>query len=181
MTTEALEAAIAHHFSGDARAAYEWQRRFDAYVSSEAWQHKRFQKLLSMVGIAAHSYETLDWLAQQASRYPYHCEKCGSRGAHTEVQVHHRHYRNLGNEPLDDLVVLCGFCHQALHNVARATGLPLEVVTAHLMGSLREPWGQGIRDGTAGVASIFANRPVAAPLTFADVQARLRASLRSEA
>jgi hypothetical protein len=170
MTTEALEAAIAHHFSEDARAAYEWELRYNAYISSEAWRHKRLQKLLSLVGITAHSYETIDWLAQHASRHVYRCERCGSRGTHAEVEVHHRHYRNIGNEPLDDLVVLCGFCYQALHNVARAAGLPVDVVTAHLVGPGREPWGNGTADGTMGGAYAFANRRVAAP-TFAHVQA----------
>jgi hypothetical protein len=158
MTTEALEAAIAQHFSEDSRAAYEWQLKYNAYIASEAWQHKRLQKLLSLVGVTAHSYETVDWLAQQASRYLYRCETCGSQGSHAEVQVDHRHYRNLGREPLHDLVILCGFCHQALHKVVRATGLPVEVVTGHLLGPRHQPPGSWTMDG-AGVAAVFANYP----------------------
>ncbi|HWE15803.1 MAG TPA: HNH endonuclease signature motif containing protein [Hyphomicrobiaceae bacterium] len=153
MTTDALDAAIAQHFSKDARAAYEWQLKYNAYIASEAWQHKRLQKLLSLVGVMAHSYETMDWLVQQASRHLYCCETCGARGSHADVQVIHRHYRNLGNEAPHDLVVLCGFCHQALHKVVRSTGFPMEVVTGHLLGPRREPM-----DGKMSAAA-FANHP----------------------
>jgi hypothetical protein len=139
MITEALKAAITQHFSADARADYELQLKHQAYVASEAWQYKRLQKLLSLAGIAAHSYENIDWLAQQASRHLYSCETCGSRGSQAEVQVHHRTYRNLGREPLDDLVILCGFCHQALHKVAHTTGLSVEVVSGLLLGRRQEP------------------------------------------
>jgi hypothetical protein len=159
MTTEALEAAIAQHFSEDAHAAYEWQLKYDVYIASAARQHKRLQKLLSLVGVAAHSYETIEWLALQASRYRYFCETCGSQGSHAEVHVLHRHYRNLGNEAPHDLVALCGFCHQALDKVVRATGLPVEVVIGHLVGLRREPPGGWTVDGTTRAASL-ANHPL---------------------
>jgi hypothetical protein len=149
MTTEALNAAIAQHFSAEARTAYELQLKYDAYIASQEWQHKRLQKLLSLVGIAAYSYESIDWLVQQASRYIYRCEACRAQGTHAEVQVHHRHFRNLGNEPPQDLVVLCSFCHQALQKVVRATGLPMELVTERLVGPWREPPVNRTMDGAA--------------------------------
>jgi hypothetical protein len=41
------------------------------------------------------------------------CERCGSR---KNLQIHHRTYERLGHELLpDDLQVLCGTCHKALH------------------------------------------------------------------
>jgi len=159
MTTQALEAAIALHFSQDARAAYEWQLKYNAYIASEAWQHKRLQKLLSLVGVTAHRYESIEWLVHHASGHHYPCEKCGCKGTHAEIWIHHRRYQNLGQEPLDDLVALCGFCHQALHSVARATGFALEVVTTHIVGPLRESKGNGRTDAPMGVASPIENRP----------------------
>ena len=41
-----------------------------------------------------------------------HCVDCGT--AHN-LQVHHLRYTNLGNEPLADLVTLCGNCHIKRH------------------------------------------------------------------
>lgn len=41
------------------------------------------------------------------------CEACDTR-AHS-LDVHHLHYRNLGHEPLNDLVVLCRECHDHAH------------------------------------------------------------------
>ena len=43
------------------------------------------------------------------------CEKCGyepwKRG------VHHLTYSNVGNEKLDDLIVVCPRCHMELHGI----------------------------------------------------------------
>ena len=47
------------------------------------------------------------------------CFKCGESGR--ILQVHHLHYRSLGNENVaTDLVVLCKECHKALHRQKRA-------------------------------------------------------------
>lgn len=52
----------------------------------------------------------------------YHCQRCGADGraagnsmysggpAHA-LEVHHKHYRDLGHEPLTSLEVLCRPCH----------------------------------------------------------------------
>ena len=42
----------------------------------------------------------------------YRCEKCKTRG---RLDVHHIHYRNLGNEKLSQLRVLCRACHRKEH------------------------------------------------------------------
>ena len=46
------------------------------------------------------------------------CEKCGyipwKPGT---LQVHHLTYKNVGNESLDELIVLCPRCHMELHGI----------------------------------------------------------------
>ena len=37
---------------------------------------------------------------------------CGGRA----TEVHHKTYKNLGSEPLSDLVALCGFCYRGIHS-----------------------------------------------------------------
>jgi 5-methylcytosine-specific restriction endonuclease McrA len=46
--------------------------------------------------------------ARQGSAFPV-CESCGVSPA---TEVHHLSYRRLGNEPLDDLMAVCGPCHR---------------------------------------------------------------------
>lgn len=41
--------------------------------------------------------------------------KCESCGATRNLQVHHRSYTRLGNERLNDLMLLCGDCHWGTH------------------------------------------------------------------
>lgn len=62
------------------------------YLNSEHWKKLRQEKL-----------ET----------YPK-CLKCGKT---TGLQVHHMTYDRLGDEKLDDLKVLCGFCHKNFHRL----------------------------------------------------------------
>ena len=61
------------------------------YLKSPYWQDKR--KLI-------------------LARDNCHCVDCG---ATHNLQVHHLRYINLGNEPLADLITLCGDCHTKRH------------------------------------------------------------------
>lgn len=40
------------------------------------------------------------------------CQECG---ATTRLTGHHRHYLNIGNEPPDDIEILCWPCHRKRH------------------------------------------------------------------
>ena len=44
--------------------------------------------------------------------YGYNCCLCGSRHA---IQVHHRNYRNIFKESMQDLILLCESCHKQFH------------------------------------------------------------------
>jgi len=41
------------------------------------------------------------------------CSVCGVTGV--TLYVHHKTYRNLGHEPMDDLQILCVHCHENAH------------------------------------------------------------------
>jgi 5-methylcytosine-specific restriction endonuclease McrA len=45
------------------------------------------------------------------------CEKCG---CYWILQVHHVTYERLGNERLSDLMAVCKFCHEEMHDKIQA-------------------------------------------------------------
>lgn len=49
-----------------------------------------------------------------ASKMPKECYCCG-RPRHSGMHLHHRTYKNLGNERLMDLVPVCKGCHADIH------------------------------------------------------------------
>lgn len=69
----------------------EYRKFKQDYLKSPEWQHKRHLILAR----------------------DRHCQRCSSKGF---LVVHHLSYRNLGNEPLEDLVLLCTSCHDLVHN-----------------------------------------------------------------
>lgn len=65
---------------------------YSEYLKTEYWQKKRQQ--------------VIEFWGQR-------CMVCDSQEG---LNVHHRTYRNLGNEPILDLVVLCSNCHALFHD-----------------------------------------------------------------
>lgn len=43
------------------------------------------------------------------------CQVCGIK--EVTLNVHHKTYKNLGKERMDDLVVMCESCHKAIHGI----------------------------------------------------------------
>lgn len=82
---------------------------YQKYLSSAAWKAKRLRIL---------------------ERDGYKCLMCDAvhKGIFTkeQLEVHHRHYRNLFNEPLEDLATVCPECHDAITNVHRSRRLLAE-------------------------------------------------------
>lgn len=68
------------------------QKEYDKYIRSKQWKDKRQQVL---------------------ERDKFQCRFCEST---ERLEIHHRHYRNFGNEELFDLVTVCKVCHDALTN-----------------------------------------------------------------
>ena len=75
--------------------------QYRKYINSAAWFIKRDQVLL---------------------RANNRCEHCGEEN--TKLQVHHRHYRTLGKEKLNDLVCLCLNCHAVADDLRRIWSKP---------------------------------------------------------
>jgi 5-methylcytosine-specific restriction endonuclease McrA len=88
---------------------------YATYIQSDAWKAQR-QRALQRTA------------QRDRLRWP-HCEGCLRRGSGFKnpaedrfrvegsngLHIHHLHYRNLGNEQPEDLVVLCTKCHNLVH------------------------------------------------------------------
>lgn len=75
-------------------------KEYTEYMKSEAWNERRLARL------------------QKAK---YRCERCGERD---KLDVHHKTYEHLGNEPLSDLIALCQSCHWAADEERRGNNGP---------------------------------------------------------
>ena len=81
-----------------------------------------------------------EWQAQRRRawlRADYACEQCGARA---ELNIHHVHYRTLGAERPDDLIVLCSTCHREEHAVRNRL---LRVREQHGQDRLFDRWTDG--------------------------------------
>lgn len=58
-------------------------------------------------------YAKTQWLKAAVG---WRCEKCKRGGNKKTLHVHHRHYKTLYNERRKDVVVLCEYCHKAVHS-----------------------------------------------------------------
>jgi 5-methylcytosine-specific restriction endonuclease McrA len=72
--------------------------KYKAYLKSDKWKAKRKEVL---------------------ERDDYTCQECGFRA----WQVHHLTYKNIFNEPLEDLISICGDCHRDIHNKPRQVSI----------------------------------------------------------
>ena len=73
--------------------ALRYSEKYMEYLQSEEWKKKRIRKALEQ---------------------NFTCEICGGV-FHTGFNIHHKTYKNLGHEPLKDLMFLCENCHMELH------------------------------------------------------------------
>ena len=48
-----------------------------------------------------------------------HKGKCYACGATQNLQVHHKTYKRIGNERMNDLLLLCGDCHKETHDIEK--------------------------------------------------------------
>jgi 5-methylcytosine-specific restriction endonuclease McrA len=91
-------------------------RRYTDYIKSARWKRKR----------------------QDALRYyGRKCQACHKRPK--VLHVHHRSYRNLGNEKMADLCPLCVSCHKRItiyHRQNRRRGI--EFNTAYMIAKIKK-------------------------------------------
>lgn len=50
-----------------------------------------------------------------------HCEKCGGFELAKNLQLHHKHYRTLKHETMEDVELLCSKCHKPADELRIAT------------------------------------------------------------
>lgn len=102
---------------------------YESYIQSEDWKRKR--------------QERLDFAM-------YCCELCSSPN---EIEVHHRTYKNLGDERLNDMIVLCKICHSIFH---RRLGLYGEDV--HAYRKVEHPLNEDLREVLPEIEAIHGER-----------------------
>jgi len=70
--------------------------------------------------------ETARWkfISRTVRQIEKKCQRCGFP---YELDVHHKTYKNLGRENLDDLIVLCKSCHAREHFVDDLDKIPDEL------------------------------------------------------
>lgn len=56
-----------------------------------------------------------EWRKKRVQAFTHYGKKCSKCPMKTHLQVHHLSYKNLGNEPMEDLCILCKGCHQKEH------------------------------------------------------------------
>lgn len=95
-------------------------KAYEAVIQSAQWQIDEFQKarILRYRNMPYSEYlQTDHWQnlrLQMLQLAGYRCQLCNT--GDTVLHVHHRSYENRGQEPLNDLIVLCADCHGKFHD-----------------------------------------------------------------
>lgn len=77
------------------------------------------ERVAELVAMPYRRYlQTPEWREKRRVEIAAAEHRCRRCGAHGPLELHHLTYRNLGNEPPEDLVVLCVTCHQEAHRNA---------------------------------------------------------------
>ena len=63
--------------------------------------------------LASQEWWTIRRAAMRRARFRCERERPGDPRHEGPLEAHHKHYRTLGCESLDDIEVLCDFCHEA--------------------------------------------------------------------
>ena len=58
-----------------------------------------------------------EWQAMRAAAMRYYDNRCALCNGRDSLHVHHRTYERLGQERVNDLIVLCDSCHSRHHGV----------------------------------------------------------------
>jgi 5-methylcytosine-specific restriction endonuclease McrA len=84
--------------SKDSGYSKEWiKQNYDKYLKSAHWQDVRRRYKASKL----------------------HKDACYACGTSEGLQLHHKTYKRVGRERLNDLLYLCGDCHSKVHQVLR--------------------------------------------------------------
>lgn len=83
--------------------------KYQTYLDSDHWRSTR--------------NFTMDRVRSHAKQPVYQCEKCKEFFRNDAIHVHHKHYRTVGRERQEDLLVLCKWCHAETHGKQTERGL----------------------------------------------------------
>lgn len=81
---------------------------------------------------------TKHWKAIRIKAFEYYngvCQRCGDYMTQNNFTIHHRSYKNLGNEKMTDLVLYCNRCHAIIHN-KRYEGRSINATIQFMLGKL---------------------------------------------
>lgn len=81
-------------------------------------KHKKLiaQKIVKTWSSYQEYLQSKEWLSlrkKKISQVGGSCQICNSR---KEIRIHHRTYKRIFHEDLNDLTVLCNLCHELFHN-----------------------------------------------------------------
>ena len=79
--------------------------KYQTYLNSDQWRSTR--------------NFTIDRVRTHAKQPVYQCEKCKEFFRTDAIEVHHKHYRSVGRESQQDLMVLCRWCHGETHGKSK--------------------------------------------------------------
>lgn len=57
------------------------------------------------------------WKEFRERAFEFYGKECGRCGNRHRLEIHHRTYRNIYNETLSDVIVLCKHCHKSAHKI----------------------------------------------------------------
>lgn len=59
--------------------------------------------------------QSKQWKQKKEYALEYYGRNCGACGSKYNIQVHHKTYKNVFNETMEDLMLLCERCHRKEH------------------------------------------------------------------
>ncbi|TXH16947.1 MAG: hypothetical protein E6R03_04690 [Hyphomicrobiaceae bacterium] len=77
-------------------------------------KRRRIGKKVKVLSLFYRNYiRSEEWREFREIALDHHGRRCGRCGHKKRLQVHHLHYENLGDESVDDVTILCFWCHEA--------------------------------------------------------------------
>jgi 5-methylcytosine-specific restriction endonuclease McrA len=75
--------------------------KYQTHLESKEWKQTR--------------RSTMARVKSKSRRAVFQCEMCQEFFNTDAIQVHHKHYRTVGSERSEDLMVVCRWCHAETH------------------------------------------------------------------
>lgn len=99
----------------------------ELYISKKSIFGQKGVRKINRATQKKHSYKkylkyinSAEWRRKREDAFVFHGKMCGHCGSTKQLEVHHTTYKNLFNEPMGDLMVLCHLCHKKVHQFKKA-------------------------------------------------------------